>query len=438
MIASSVADGRMRVPRVLRGLLYILLIASAALSVPRVGDYSPLPVATLLDIWIVLLAAACLARGQLFAPGLLALLVAYSLTRVVPAMFTGAPFEDFAQAYRWLLYLVVFIVVIGRSWGPVRPLIRVTFTLLILALLKTGLTVAVLGLGSRSGLLIENNFEMALFVGLVAVLYPHFRKAERIWAVILLSVLVFSSGSRSGAVALACLVIYVLIQTRVNIFFRYLMILTVPALIYLVAQVFIERATEVGGAIDRLNFLRVFTAETAAWSPLDWLIGTVPLTPLQYGCSTLSFYEGLFASSGDGSCYAVIMHAFILRVVFDAGIVGLALAVVVTFVAMRKAGVSRLLAFTLIGVAIANSLSVSGLNSPYVALPVVVASLVATVPLPDARASPGHIMPRGSRALLDERDPSGENAPNDSARDDDAQDTPGSHCEVQRAHRRDG
>lgn len=362
------------VPSILRGSLNLMLIVAAALSVPQIGAYGPLPTTTLLDAWVILFIVSCIVRGRIERIFLVLLLAGYLLTRLIPALITEAPMEDFLQAYRWVLYLIAFAMAIGRSLGPLRPLVRLMWLLLIMALAKAALTFALLGPGERPGLLLENNFELALFSGLVAVLYRHLG-SRQVHAVVLLGSIAVLSGSRSGAIAFLLLALYAVTQAKsASLLSRYLLACLIPLLVMLPLWVFSQRAAN-ATQVDRLNFLDVFINETHGWNALMWLFGTTPITPLGDGCFRLSYYQLLFSSVGDGSCYSVIMHAFLLRVVFDAGIVGLLIAFGVAWFAMRASGVTFGLALCLLLIAFTNGLSVSGLNNPYVALPILLAIL---------------------------------------------------------------
>ncbi|WZO53154.1 hypothetical protein MRBLWH7_002009 [Microbacterium sp. LWH7-1.2] len=331
---------------------------------------------TILDTWIILFVVASVIRGRTAMWGLFLLLIAYLMTRILPAVYTDAPLEDFAQAYRWLLYLIAFSVAVGREWGPVQPLVRLMWFLLTMSLLKGAVTYVVVP-GDRPGLMLENNFELPMFAGLVAVLYPHI--GRRRWlAVVLLGGATLLSGSRSGSLAFAVLAVYALSQVPMkNIAIRYFTLIAVPIMLAIPLWIFSERAAN-STQLDRLNFLEVFLAETSQWGPVEWMFGTTPITPLSAGaCFRLSYYQSLFSSEGDGSCYSVILHAFLMRVVFDAGILGASIAFGVAWFTMRRASVRASLALTLIGIAISNSVSVSGLNNPYVAFPILLAILVA-------------------------------------------------------------
>lgn len=377
VIPPKTADRQM-VPKFLRVYLYTLFIVAGATSIPFLGKWGPLPTTELLDAWVILFILACFLRGRIETTLTIGLLGAYLLTRIIPALYIDAPLQDFAQAYRWVLYLIAFAFAVGRKWGPVGPLVRVMWILLSLALTKTVLTFAILGPGERPGLLLENNFEIALFAGLVIVLYKHLGRG-RPWAVLLMGTMTLLSGSRSGAVAFLILALFAVTQAKgANLFVKYVLGLLVPALIFVPAWIFQQRA--IGATqVDRLNFLDVFWAETANWDALQWIFGSTPITALSDGaCFRLSYYQMLFSSEGDGSCYSVILHAFILRVVFDAGVLGLVIAFGVAWCMMRRGRVQFGVAFALILVAFTNSLSVSGPNNPYVALPILLSIVTAS------------------------------------------------------------
>jgi hypothetical protein len=370
---------RQQVPAIMRRALYAVILIGAVASVPAIGGYSPVPVGALLDAWIALFVVICIVRGRIATSLTLGLLLLYSLSRIIPALYTETPIADFAQAYKWLLYLLAFVVAVGRTWGALRPMVRVMMMLLGLSLAKAVLTVATSGQGARSGLLTENNFEIALFAGLIGVTYRTMSAPLKLASVVLLGAITALSGSRSGAVAFVILAVFVVFQaTQMNLFLRYLLVLALPAVVWYVTSIFASRAEQLGGVVDRINFLNVFLAETAAWDPLTWLFGAMPLTPLSNeGCGALSYYQSLFASAADGTCFSVVLHAFTMRIIFDAGIIGLLIAFGVALYAMRKAGVSKSLTFTLLLIAFTNGLSVSGLNNAYVALPILIAITTA-------------------------------------------------------------
>src|SRR5690606_14312675 len=98
------------------------------------------------------------------------------------------------------------------SWPDTRLLTITTSSLIGLALLKSTLTIIFLGGGERPGLLLENNYEVALFCGLTAIILPLIPRWWRISLILALGALVFLGQSRSGAIIFAILVVYFLTQ----------------------------------------------------------------------------------------------------------------------------------------------------------------------------------------------------------------------------------
>lgn len=383
---------RQVVPRLLRNALYVMLVTAAVLSVPFLGRWGPLPTTTLLDLWVILFVLACIIRGRISSTTFtLAFLAAYLLTRIIPVMLDDDPLEDFFQAYRWILYLAAFALAVGREWGPIRGLTITMWVLLGLAFVKSALTFALYGPGERPGLLLENNFEIALFCGLVVALYRFLGKWQ-LPAVALMGAITMLAGSRSGAVAFVVLAIFAVTQAkRANLFVKYLLALAIPLVVFAAVSIFQSRAVA-GRSTDRERFADVFFAEAANWDIITWLFGTTPITPLSNGaCTQLSYYQLLFSTEGDGSCYAVILHAFLLRVLYDAGIVGLLIAFGVTWLMMRRAKVQFAVAGALLLIAITNSLSVSGLNNPYVALPILLAIMTVSSAHPTSDSAPASV-----------------------------------------------
>lgn len=372
---------RVDIPVPLQKMLYLLLVGGAMVSVVFVGQFSPLPMTALLDAWVLLLAGWIVMRGRILSWFSLLLVLGYLGTRIVGSFAVEPPLEDLLQAHRWLVYLAVFALARGHRWTRPELLTRLAWWLIGLATLKSLLTAAILGPDARPGLFLENNFELALFSGTVAVIHRRDpRNGARL--IVLLGALTLLSGSRSGAMAYLVLVAYALwtMGTR-DVFLRYVSLLAPVVAIAVPWAIFRDRAGE-AEVIDRVRFFNVFLADTQRWEWFNWVFGTPPITPLSSrSCEALSYYDVLYSSAGDGTCYSVILHSFVLRLIYDGGFFALLLAIVLPLVVMRLAGVSWGLTLSLVAIAVINSISVSGFNNPYVALPILLAVLTAPAEL---------------------------------------------------------
>ena len=74
----------------------------------------------------------------------------------------------------------------------------------------------------------------------------------------------------------------------------------------------------------------------------------------------------IYSYSGDGTCYSVILHSFLLRVIYDHGLLGFMFLMGVVAIYLNKFSLKAKICILLI--IISTALSVSSLNNVYVAL----------------------------------------------------------------------
>ena len=387
------------VPKFVRYALVGILALAVATGFIPLRDGSPLPLTGLLDIWLVLLGIASLIGGRVVSPPAIALVGTYALSRVIPAILTQAPPSEFLRAYRWLLYLLVMLLVIGRTWGPTPKISTLTWFLLSTATLKYLLTFAIYGSDVRPILFLENNFEIPLFFGLVIITFKTLGR-WRMLAVGMCGIVGLLSQSRSGILAFACLLVFVLFATPGKAKAIRATVVGIPMVGAGTAYVFTSRA-EGESSLDRVHFLEVFMDDVKDWDLTNWIFGTPPLTQMNpESCDRLRDYPELLYSTDYNTCYSVILHSFGMRVVYDAGIVGLLLAFGIPLFAMLKANVDKGVALSLMAIAVTNALSVSSINNPYVALPMFLAILCATPRAPGHTVTPGR---RRAARIVDPR-----------------------------------
>jgi hypothetical protein len=149
----------------------------------------------------------------------------------------------------------------------------------------------------------------------------------------------------------------------------------VAAVSYAVFSLFSARAEQDGGApIDRVVFFKTFLYEVRDWPLWEFLTGSFPLTPLSPGsCGSLSFYDDLFSKTEPGTCYSVILHSFLMRAVFDHGLIGLGLLYGLLWWGLRRSGVAVRDSLALLGLITLSALSVSAFNSVFATIVLAVA-----------------------------------------------------------------
>jgi hypothetical protein len=289
----------------------------------------------------------------------------------------GTSYYDSIRAVKWMAYLSIIWSTSTKFDLDMEYIIRIYKIVVAAAVFCYTIQVFRNGFGSRPVLFVENNFEISLFAGLLVLIHTYGKlKDEPLeikWYLALMLVITLS-GSRSGA--LTGLVVTFFVTRDLTAVRKWklrkntIRILAVSIMIF----TFVTRGARISET-DRFTFLEVFFSETKGHSLSRWVFGNFIIRPLSdSGCATLSYYQILVSDHVYGTCYSVILHSFILRIVWDFGIIGL----VISFIAILLRIHRRLphpLPRILTILAFANAISVSGPNNVYVIFPVLLAIL---------------------------------------------------------------
>ncbi|MGY1820422.1 hypothetical protein [Geodermatophilus sp. SYSU D00079] len=353
-------------------LLYGALGLLALVGVASPGQFNVAPAENLLEV--VFLAVATLSVRRMRPVGQLMVVVAGAYVVVktlLLTLYSQASLTDFLQAYKSFFYLVLLGALVGAGVFDRARLARFTTFLVGAFLVKYGYSVA-LGLDDRPGVYLENNFELIMLLGLFQLAYPHLG-ARRDWLFGAVAMTVLLSGSRSAALGL--LVVYVFLYVRTSNRTWPLHLAGVAVVGYGVLTVFTSRAAVDGGArLDRLNFLDTFLYEVRDWPLWEFLTGSFPLTPLSPGsCQSLSFYSLLFSRTDPGTCYSVILHSYFLRALFDHGVLGLVLLLTLLWLGLRRSGTSLRDTLAVLALISVSGLSVSAFNNVFATIVLAVA-----------------------------------------------------------------
>lgn len=347
-------------------LLLGILVLVAIVGVFSVDMYNYLPANSIFEIIVFIFAIVSIfpiMRNSLF-------FVFLSLTYLLLSFFvmrntSPAAFNDYFIAYKSFYYVIILSFFIGKNLFNTRYL-KFTFCfLLFLFLVKYGYS-RFLNITERPGIYTENNFEL-IFILLFYYAIVDDLNENKLKFFFIVSLIVTLSGSRSALLALIVVYCFVFLS-ELNL---KTIMYVVCFILLLFLTVFIIAQRSVGGVedIDRFLFLTVFMDEIRNWGISEFIFGSQALTPLSSkSCSILSFYEDLFSYSRDGNCYSVILHSYLLRLVFDHGIFGVFF--IFSFIAygLKMAGYKSKEICCVMGVVISTGLSVSSVNSIYVAM----------------------------------------------------------------------
>ncbi|MPQ99423.1 hypothetical protein GB931_16155 [Modestobacter sp. I12A-02628] len=353
-------------------LLYGGLGLLAVIGLLSPGRFSAVPAQTVLEVVFVLVALMGIGRMTPAGTVLTGVGAGYVVLKaLVLVFFSSASAVDFLQAYKAFVYVALLGALVGSGVFDRARLARFTTFLVVVFLVKYGYS-AVLGLADRPGVYLENNFELVMLLGLFLLADPHLG-SRRGWVLGALVVIVLLSGSRSAALGL--LVVVLFLDRRTGPRAWPLLVARVALVVGAAAAVFLGRAQfDAGARLDRLNFLDTFRYEVQDWSVLEWLLGSPPLTPLTPGsCQSLSYYTPLFSSTDPGVCYSVILHSYVLRVVFDHGLLGMVLLTGLIWYGLRRSGTGRRETLALLTLIWVSGLSVSAFNNVFSAVVLAVA-----------------------------------------------------------------
>jgi len=381
-------------------ILYGSLLGLAVVGLLSPGRYNLLPAQTILEGVLILATGLLMSRIDAGARAILLLALAYLSVKVALMALGGTDeWVDFFQAYKAFFYLLAFAFFVNRACFDGRRLAKVSAVLVVAFFIKysyslfygvavplshfaapppgiapnspEALEAVAVGLDARPGIYHENNFELVMLLMMFYSSFPYAgRWRNAIFVVLVATVLI--SSSRSGALGLV--LVYVGLCMRSSNRLWPLHLFGLGAVGYAVYALFARRDTLGLTGIDRYRFLQTFLVEVRRWPLWEYVTGSYPLTPLSPGsCTTLSFYKDLFSYSDPGVCYSVILHSYLLRAIFDHGLLGLILLCVLLGMALSRSGATYRDTVVLLGILLVSGLSVSAFNSVFSAIGLVIA-----------------------------------------------------------------
>jgi hypothetical protein len=273
---------------------------------------------------------------------------------------------DFLLINKSLFYLMVLCFFVNKKIFDKNTVSLFLRILLSFFLLKY-LVWRILLISDRPGIFGENNFEL-VFLLLVFICDSYYEAKLKILESIAILAVFALSGSRSGIVCLV--LVFGLLSLRrldTRLLISFVLIFCVS---YFALDIFMSRMTERGfEAVDRFVFTMNFINDVSNWSLFNYLFGTYPITPMSAEtCSNLYFYQNLFSFHDKYVCYSSILHSYVLRTIYDHGLVVLLLIVAFLNWALKFSIRKINYRYAIIGVILLSGLSVSSLNNIFVAL----------------------------------------------------------------------
>jgi len=290
------------------------------------------------------------------------------LSYLYAVSYKGANVQDFLLIYKFVIYLFFLTFLTGKELMTFQGTNRLFFVVLGLFFTKYLAAIVVMH-ENRPILYMENNFELMFVYALYLVRYSVTReKALLILAFV--GLITILSLSRSSLLMYSVLVLFVFYdlfeRTRVFIIPGAILVLGVVAYV-----VFSQRSDSLED-VDRYRFMLVWWTQVKDWNIFEWLLGAPRVSRLSGGaCSYMNYFKMMFSRSGDGTCYSVVLHSFLLRVIYDHGLLVLFFIVYSCYKLLVKSGVRKDVSLVFISIVLINGLSVSSFNNLFFAVSMV-------------------------------------------------------------------
>jgi hypothetical protein len=282
--------------------------------------------------------------------------------------FNNANVFDFLKIYKAFIYLFFLTFLVNKqlmTYAGANRLIIILFSLFILKYVLMIVTHR----SDRPIMYMENNFELMFLYALYLIRYT-VTKEKYLFLLGLVGLITILSLSRSSLLMYSVLALFVVSdsfkKTRVFIIPGAIIVLGVVAV-----YIFSQRSSSVQD-IDRYRFMLVWWSNVNNWNFFQWMVGAERITALSpQSCSYMNYFRVMFSYKEDGTCYSVVLHSFIFRVLFDHGILGFIALLWTVYYLLVKSKVRKDVTFVFITIVLINGLSVSSFNNLFFAISMV-------------------------------------------------------------------
>jgi len=290
------------------------------------------------------------------------------LSYIYAVGYKQANLLDFLLIYKSFIYIFFLTFLCNKKFMSFKGINRLTMLLFSVFFLKYAVMI-ILRLDPRPILFMENNFELMFLYALYLIRYS-VTKHRYMPLLIFLGVITILSLSRSSLLMYSILVLFVIYDSfeKTRVFFIPGIMMLLGGVVY---YIFSQRSDSLED-VDRYRFMLLWWTNVQDWNVLQWLFGAERISPLTpYTCGMMNYFSSLYSYSGDGTCYSVILHSFLLRVIYDHGILGLIFIVMSTAFMLAKSGVRKDVILVFVVIVLINGLSVSSFNNLFYAISMV-------------------------------------------------------------------
>jgi hypothetical protein len=282
--------------------------------------------------------------------------------------YNNANVFDFLKIYKSYIYLFFLSFLTDKRLMTFTGANRLIVILFSLFFLKYLLMIAT-GRSDRPIVYMENNFELMFLYALYLIRYT-VTKEKYLFLLGLVGLITILSLSRSSLLMYSVLVLFVIYDS-----FKKTRVFIIPGAIIILGSVafyiFTQRSSSLE-QIDRYRFMLVWWSNVNNWNFFQWMVGAERITPLSpQSCSYMNYFKMMFSYKEDGTCYSVVLHSFIFRVIFDHGILGFIALMYSVYLLLIKSNVRKDVTLVFITIVLINGLSVSSFNNLFFAISMV-------------------------------------------------------------------
>lgn len=290
------------------------------------------------------------------------------LSYIYAIHFNNANVFDFLKIYKCFIYLFFLTFLTDKKLMTFSGANRLIVILFSLFLLKYMLMIAT-HRSDRPIVYMENNFELMFLYALYLIRYK-VTKEKYLFLLGVVGLITILSLSRSSLLMYSVLVFYVIYDS-----FKKTRVFIIPGAAIILGAVvfyiFTQRSSSLE-QVDRYRFMLVWWANVNNWNFFQWLVGAERITALSpQSCSYMNYFKMMFSYKQDGTCYSVVLHSFIFRVLFDHGIIGFVALMYSVYYLLIKSKVSKDISLVFIIIVLINGVSVSSFNNLFFAISMV-------------------------------------------------------------------
>lgn len=278
--------------------------------------------------------------------------------------------RDYIISYKTFFYFIIFFFMYKKKYLKIEWVIKFAKILIYLFFFVYLIQKLIYKI-NRPELFYENNFEIIFLIALYLILHNFYGKRSYYFLGIT-NIIVILSGSRSGLLEILIVDFIIFFFSSKLSLKKFFFLFLIFSLISLIAIfIFLDRGMNFE-EIDRVIMAKAFINDISDWNIFNFFLGNERISFVSSeSTNILSYYKSLFSFTNPNKAFSVIYHSFILRLIYDHGLLGLLVVIYALLKILKGTFLKRYEIFAFVFVILINGLSVSSFNNVFFALSMV-------------------------------------------------------------------